>query len=301
VRISRTIDLKGPVHQRVHYVDHGGRGVPIVLVHGLGGSSETWMGVAPALTEVGHVLALDLPGFGRTPLAEDRVASIEGNVELVDRFISEVTGGPAVLVGNSMGAMTSTFEATEHPENVVALVLIDPAVPHPEGTPVDPAVEMTFTTYAMPNGEELVANYIQTMTPAETVRAGMQLSCFDVARVAPEVVAAHVELQTERRRMAWANRALVEAARSLMETNAVDQRHYEAIKAVTVPTLLMHGEHDRLIPLAAAMAVAGLRPDWDFEILDGVGHAPQLEDPTRVASVVSRWLARLGELSDAKA
>jgi pimeloyl-ACP methyl ester carboxylesterase len=297
VRIVKSIDLNGPVH----YVDYGGVGTPIVLVHGLGGSSENWLGVGPALAEVGRVLAIDLAGFGRTPLTKTRGCSIPDNVALLDRFLDEVVGEPAVLVGNSMGGMISTFEAAEHPERLAALVLVDPAVPYPAGTPVDPIVEMTFSTYALPNGEDLVAQFVSNMTPEDTVRTAMQLSCYNLDRIAPEVVDAHVLLQIERREMAWANRALVEAARSLMETNSLDERHYGAIRAVTAPTLLIHGEHDRLIPLAAALAVAGMRPDWDVKILDGVGHAPQLEDPSRVAREITRWLPTVLDRSEAKA
>jgi pimeloyl-ACP methyl ester carboxylesterase len=297
VRLERSIDLDGPVH----YLDFGGNGLPIVLVHGLGGSSQNWLGAGPLLTETGHVQAIDLAGFGRTPLTESRGCSIPENVALLDRFLEEVVGRPAILVGNSMGAMISTFETAAHPERVAALVLVDSAVPYPDGTPVDPVVEMTFGTYADPNGEEMVRAFVERMSPEDVVRTGMELSCHDITRVEPEIVAAHVLLQNERREMAWANRALVEAARSLLETNSADGGHFDAIRAVTVPTLMIHGEHDRLIPLVAAMAVAGRRPDWDLEILDGVGHAPQLEDPSRVASVIVRWLARVGVPSDAKA
>ncbi|MEA2433629.1 MAG: hypothetical protein QOG54_1086 [Actinomycetota bacterium] len=297
MRIEQTIDLDGPVH----FVDYGGEGPPIVLVHGLGGSSENWLGVGPELAKVGQVRALDLAGFGRTPLTATRGCSISENVTLLDRFLDEVVGEPAVLVGNSMGAMISTFETAQRPDRVAALVLVDSAVPYPEGTPIDPVVEMTFTTYADPNGEDLVQAFVERMSPEETVRTGMALSCYDVARVAPEIVAAHVQLQVERREMHWANRALVEAARSLMDTNTLDERHYEAIKAITTPTLMIHGEHDRLIPLAAALAVAGLRSDWDIRILDGAGHAPHLEDPLRVAGEISRWLPTVLDLTEATA
>ncbi len=59
----RTADLNGPVK----YVDFGGKGPPMVLVHGLGGSSVNWFAVGGGLARDHHVYAIDLPGFGRSP------------------------------------------------------------------------------------------------------------------------------------------------------------------------------------------------------------------------------------------
>ena len=105
---SRTVDIDGPVH----HVDFGGRedGPIVVLVHGLGGSHLNWDLFAPLLTPHARVHALDLPGFGRSEPGE-RTANVRDNVVVLDRFVREVTGGPVVLVGNSMGGMVSVLEA----------------------------------------------------------------------------------------------------------------------------------------------------------------------------------------------
>src|SRR5712692_7938224 len=95
---SRTVDLDGPLH----FADFGGSGPTMVLVHGLGGSHVNWMAVGPALAARARVLAPDLAGFGRTPLA-GRSAHLRANQGLLDRFLDAVADGPAVLVGNSMG------------------------------------------------------------------------------------------------------------------------------------------------------------------------------------------------------
>src|ERR671911_1636646 len=96
---SRFADLDGPVH----YVGWDGPpGRTFVLVHGLGGSLLSWLAVAPGLARHGPVLAMDLPGFGRTERygRRSRVTDLRGTVS---RFVDEVAGGgPVVLVGNSM-------------------------------------------------------------------------------------------------------------------------------------------------------------------------------------------------------
>src|SRR5437879_4560738 len=103
---SRTIDLDGPVH----YADFGGTGPTLVLVHGLGGSHVNWLAVAPVLARRARVLAVDLAGFGRTPLGE-RSADVHTNRVLLDRFLDAVAAGSAVLVGNSMGGLLAMMEA----------------------------------------------------------------------------------------------------------------------------------------------------------------------------------------------
>src|SRR5690348_12888685 len=112
---SHTITIAGGP---VHYVDYGGEGTPVVLVHGLGGSHLNWMCVGRELAAAPpgyRVVAPDLVGFGRTPLA-GRSSSIEAQVELLAAFIEKVAGGPCVLAGNSMGGLISVLTAEAHPE-----------------------------------------------------------------------------------------------------------------------------------------------------------------------------------------
>ena len=139
---SRTVDLDGPVH----YVDFGGPddGPAVVLVHGLGGSHLNWDLFAPLLNPHARVWALDLPGFGRSEPG-GRQVSVPANVAVLDRFLAEVVGEPAVLVGNSMGGMISILAAGERPDAVTGLVLLDPAIPGPRRA-LDPLVAVTFAT-----------------------------------------------------------------------------------------------------------------------------------------------------------
>src|SRR5688572_27076484 len=97
-----TLDVHGPVN----VADFGGEGPPMVLVHGLGGSHVNWVRLGPLLAERARVLAPDLPGFGYTP-PKGRSVTVQANAQWLDRFIAEVIGRPAILVGNSMGGLIS--------------------------------------------------------------------------------------------------------------------------------------------------------------------------------------------------
>jgi len=286
---SRFVDLDGPVH----YADFGGdaaAGPPLVLVHGLGGSHLNWMAAAPLLTGRSRVLAPDLIGFGRTPLA-GRPARIRANQRLLARFLDEVVGGPVVLVANSMGGLISLLVAAEHPERVAGLVLVDPAVPRPRGVRLDREVRLGFTAFAIPGlGERVLAHRRSRLGAERLVADVLRICCVDSARVAPEVVAAMCALTQERNALKGSDAAFLAAARSLLLALARPGPYLRVVQSVTAPTLLLQGDGDRLVPLGASQAIARARPSWTFQVLDGLGHVPHLEDPQRFAAAVTAWL-----------
>ena len=289
---SRRIDIDGSVH----YVEWDGPadGPTFVLVHGLGGSHINWFSVAPGLAERGRVLAVDLAGFGRTA-PEGRRSTIGANRRLLHRFIEASGSAPAILIGNSMGGAISAIEAADEPESVAGLVLVDAALPRAlNGTP-DARVAAAFATYLVPGvGERFMRTRQKSMGVEGLVRETMKLCTVDPARIDPAVIEAHIGLGHERADKPWTNKAFLEAARSLLRRLARRERFYEALKRISCPTLIIQGAQDRLVPLAAARAVAALRPDWQFEVFDDIGHIPQLEDPSRWLVTVNRWLDGAG-------
>jgi pimeloyl-ACP methyl ester carboxylesterase len=293
---SRTVDLGGPVH----FADFGGSGPTMVLVHGLGGSHLNWLAVGPALAARARVLAPDLAGFGRTPLA-GRSAHVRANAQLLDRFVDAVAEGPAILIGNSMGGLLAMMEAERQPEKVSRLVLVGAAQPRPPGTRFDPVVALTFATYAVPGlGERFMRWRAARRGPEGLVRDTLQLVCADPARVPAEVVAAHVALARDRMdRMPWGNQAFLEAARSIVFTLARRRDVHAMIGRIAAPALLVQGTRDRLVSLAASCATVALRPDWTLAVLEGIGHVPQLETPEQFVATVTGWLdGHVGRAAD---
>src|SRR4051794_17808904 len=169
---SHTLDWDGPVH----YLDFGGDpdGPTVVLVHGLGGSHLNWDLLAPLLAPHARVLALDLPGFGRSePFG--RRATVQANVAVLRRFLAEIAGGPAVLVGNSMGGMISVFAAASAPRVVSGVVLLDPALPGGRRA-LDPLVAAQFLLYSLPFvGERFLWFRRQRHSPLHRVREMLEL------------------------------------------------------------------------------------------------------------------------------
>jgi pimeloyl-ACP methyl ester carboxylesterase len=284
---SRTVDLDGPVH----YVDFGGPddGPAVVLVHGLGGSHLNWDLFAPLLSPHARVWALDLPGFGRSEPG-GRQASVPANVAVLDRFLAEVVGEPAVLVGNSMGGMISVLAAGERPEAVTGLVLLDPAIPGPRRA-LDPLVAVTFALYSLPFvGERFLAVRRTRQSALRRVRETLQLCGVDPDTLPAEVIDRSVTLLEEREDVEGMDKAFLAAARSLLKLLVDSRRYRAAMASIDDPVLLVHGDRDRLVPVAAARDIARRHPDWRYLELPDVGHVPQLQVPEQLASEVLDWI-----------
>jgi pimeloyl-ACP methyl ester carboxylesterase len=287
---SRVVDLGGPVH----YVDFGGPGdsPAVVLVHGLGGSHLNWDLLAPLLNEHARVWAIDLPGFGRSEPG-GRTASVAANAAVLQRFLAEVVGEPAILVGNSMGGMLSILAAGERPEAVTGLVLLDPAVPGPRRA-LDPLVALMFAIYAVPFlGERFVRTRRNKTTELARVREMLSLCGVDPDSVPQEVIDRSVTQLQERKDVDGMDRAFLAAARSLLKLLVDPRRYRRAMASIRVPVLLVHGDRDRLVPVAAARDISRRHPTWRYIELAGVGHVPQLQVPDRVARDVLTWLEEM--------
>ncbi len=283
----RTVDLDGPVH----YADFGGDGPPIVMVHGLGGSHLNWMSVGPALARNARVLAPDLPGFGLSPPGR-RGVGLAAARQTLARFIREVAGGSAVLFGNSMGGFVSAMLAGRFPELVTRLVLVNPAQPLPRLRIVDPVTAAIFIAYAVPGvGEAFVGRGMARLGAEGMVRYMLDRCCVDSKRVAEEVVLRHVELTRRREKEApWSNIAFLRAARSLLALLLLrPEEFHRAIDRIRAPTLLVHGERDRVVPVEASRQLARRRPDWTLEIFADAGHVPMLEHPRRFLETYRQW------------
>ena len=286
---SRWADLGVPVH----YVDHGGPadGPLLVLVHGLGGSLVNWAAVAPLLTPTCRVLALDLIGFGHTKAATAST-SVTANQLMLQRFLTEVAGGPAILVGNSMGGLISILQAARHPETVTAMVLIDPALPSQPGLRPDPLVTASFGMYAVPPiGRAMLRARRRTRSPEQLAMDVLRLCCVDPARVPADVLEQHMEVARRRRGYPDIDDHFLAAARSMMATLARRRSYLAAMRAIQVPVLLLHGEKDRLVPVGVSRAIAAANPSWRFVVAPDVGHIPQLEAPVWTAGQILDWLA----------
>ena len=289
----------GPDLPPVHWVDFGGPSgasvgddahTPVVLVHGLGGSHLNWVLFGPLLRRHGRVYAVDLAGFGLTPGGE-RESTVTANVTLLTAFLRDVVREPAILVGNSMGGMVALLLTATHPDLVHRLVLLDPSIPT-RRRDTDRQVAATFLVYGIPRVGEAFVRRIGQRSDRQRVMDTTNLCFADPTRADPEVLDAAVELLAYRRQhVPDAQPGYLGAARSILRVLQRGRRYAALLRTLDVPVLLVHGEGDRLVPVAAARAAAAENPGWTTRILPDLGHAPMLEKPELVAGIVDDWLA----------
>jgi pimeloyl-ACP methyl ester carboxylesterase len=130
------------------------------------------------------------------------------------------------------------------------------------------------------------------LTSRQLVQQVIDLCFADPGRASPELLAAATDLAEQRRDCPGQHAAFLGAARSLLSVLARPARYQALLRALDLPVLLVHGDRDRLVPVAAARAALAGNPHWDAAILAGVGHTPQLEAPDDVVRHLTGWLDR---------
>jgi len=262
----------------------------VLLVHGLGGHTISWEPSAPGLADRLHatVTAVDLPGFGLTRVPRGRRATLgtHGRVlrSLLERW------GPSIVAGNSMGGALGIGLAARRPDLVRALVLVDPALPHPAMNPAQWTVVARLAPMMVPMvGAQFLAARARLLGPERLVDDTLGWTLCDPTRLDPALRQRLVALARTRRGFPEAPAAYADSARSLFWYLTRAMRADEA--RLACPSLIVHGDRDRLVPLAAARALAARRPEFALEVIDDCGHAPQLEVPEQFLAATVPWLA----------
>ncbi len=284
----RSVDLAGPVAYRTW---DGPVDTAFVLVHGLGASHLSWVQVAEGLSGLGRVIALDLPGFGASPLA-GRGARLMDQRRTLSDVLGWVGASRVILCGNSMGGATSILQAAVEPASVDGIVLTNSVFPWRFGAVPHPLVLAAFGVYATPwLGEGVVSWRVREMDPDQMVRLSLRVLAADPRSIPDDVVRLLVDLTSERRDDPDVARAFIDAARSMLRLGRRPDVSRRALEHVSCPVLLLHGRRDRLVPAAFAEAELARHPTWRGRYLNDLGHIPQMEAPGRWLAEVADWFA----------
>ncbi|HYG28309.1 MAG TPA: alpha/beta hydrolase [Caulobacteraceae bacterium] len=262
---------------RVHYRDEGSRTGPvIVLVHGFSASLHTWEPWVQRLAPDYRVITLDLPGHGLTRAPEGYQASMDRYAEVVDQVTSRLGLQGFVLGGNSMGGHVSWLYALKHPEKLTALVLVNSAGwPDGAGDEEEPIV---FKVLASPVGRALVGR----MDSTQMIRGGLR-AAFEPT---PDMVDDAMLTRYVQMARAPGHRDIIF---SLM-TGERPLATPEKLAAIQVPTLILHGDTDKLIHVAAGRQFDAAIPDSTLIVYENVGHIPMEQIPDRSANDLQAWL-----------
>lgn len=261
----------------LHYLEEG-RGPATVLVHGLGGFAESWRHNIPELARHGRVIALDLPGFGRSGKPR-RAYTLDFLARALDGLLGALGVDTVRLVGHSLGGAVAARFALEHPGRVERLAFLGAAVP---GFPLRPS--WIYRTLSLPGLGEMLSILI---TPG--ICATALERCF--AHPDAEEIRFFVEHEYAARASRDGRAAYLSLLRSVRDDFRLGSDAYRAaLSRLGRGVLVVHGREDRVVPPAHARQVAdGLgiaQPRW----LDRCGHFPQIEHASAVNAYLRDFL-----------
>lgn len=262
-----------------------GDGEPALYVHGLGGASTNWTDFAGLLAGRLAGEALDLPGFGLSgpPPAGDY--SLTGHARTVIAYLEHRGAGPVHLFGNSLGGAVAVAVAAARPDLVRTLTLISPAMPWLR-VRRGPAAGMPLLL--LPGIGAVVQRRMDALTPEERARGLITLCFADPSLVPQNRVDEAIEDVRRRRDLPWRNEALLQSFRGLVASYVArgPRSLWRQAAAVQAPTLVVWGDRDQLVPVAAAPRTAAAIPGARLLVLPNVGHTAQLEAPRTTARAV---------------
>ncbi len=263
---SRRLSAAGRV---LHLYERAGRGraPPALLVHGLGGNAYSFLPLLRTLVrECRRVVAVELPGHGRSPLAAaDEPATLIECGEAVGAALVEL-GEPAVVIGNSLGGAIGLYTAAALPERVAGFVGLNPA-----GAPL--------------TGDDRRA-------VIEAFRGGSVPAARDLMRRLYYRPPKLGWLFTHGLARHWASRPV---QRLVEDLRLADQPGIpaETLARIVAPVLILWGEHDRILPASSADYFRAALQPGSVEVVPASGHLPQLEQSRLVAARVARFLREL--------
>jgi|CZKU01.1.fsa_nt_gi pimeloyl-ACP methyl ester carboxylesterase len=264
---SRFVDVDG---MSVHYRDEGS-GPPIVLIHGTGASLHTWDAWTAALSGTHRVVRFDLPGFGLTGPNPDGDYRIDTYVDFVEHVTTRLGLDRFALAGNSLGGQIAWRFAVRHPADVRALVLVDAA-----GYPRSVRPPLVFRLGSVP----VVSSLMGHLDPRMLVKSTLKKTYGDPARITPDLVERYYELA-----LRPGNRAAFGARTALPFEDRTAQ-----LRDLNVPTLILWGAKDRLIPVSDAQRFATDIHGATLHVFDDLGHVPMEEDGAGTVAVARAFL-----------
>ncbi len=255
-------------------------GQPLVFIHGLSGCWQNWLEQLPVLARGHRVLAVDLPGFGSSPMP-GREISISGYGRVLDSLLEQLEIDAAAVIGNSMGGFIGAELAIAFPQRVERLVLISAAG---ISTYADPRTARAIPT--LRRGERIAAAGAAWLaSKSDTVARRARLRDATLALVTRHPSRLPAPLAAEQLRGAG-KPGFLQALESIL-----DYDFRERLAEIACPTLIVWGDGDRLINVRDADVFAELIPGSRKVIFEDTGHMAMLERPAAFNALLSDFLA----------
>ena len=259
------------------YKEIYGTGDPILCLHGLGASIYSWRHFIPPFSRNNKLILVDFKGCGKSPKPLDTHYSIEEKVEDIYNIILQENLTNLTLVGNSLGGAIALLVAMrlgkEEPERITRLILIDSAGDK-ETLPIHLKILRSI----------LGAPMIYLAPSRLAAKMTLRMCYYDRKRITEEQINAYaVPISSLRGR-----HALLQTGRQCIPANADEL--IEELTTISVPTFILWGREDRVIPLKVGELLHQLIPNSTLEVIEHCGHVPQEEKPDETIARISRFL-----------
>jgi len=266
---SHFVDVDGV---RLHYQEKG-TGVPLLLLHGFTSSTYSWKDVFDPLASNFRVIAVDLKGFGFSA-KPDGDYTRRGQAVLIGHLLDQLHLDKVWLCGSSMGGEVAVNLALLEPNRVAGLILIDGS-----GLPVSGSGSLAPNYLLVPVIGRVLTAF--SLTSDKLVREGLRKSFYDPAKITEERVAAYYLPLTTRDGQRAALRARVQTGAYPFEQD---------LHKITMPTLIIWGAEDQLIPVEAGRKFNELIPGSKLIVFENCGHLAAEEVPDRVVKEISNFV-----------
>jgi pimeloyl-ACP methyl ester carboxylesterase len=251
----------------------------MLFVHGFGASMFSWRYLVPALEKNARLLLLDLKGFGRSPKPADGRYSIYDQAQLVHRFIADRNLTNLTLIGHSYGGgvalVTSLSLLAEAQQRLRRLVLID-SIGYQQPLPL--FVKILRNPVLGPVAVTVVPRKLQVLSI-------LKLAYHDDGKI----TAAAVDRYAEPLNSPGGRQALCETAKSIIPSDI--EALTTQYRRITVPTFILWGEEDRIVPVAIGMRLKQDIPKSTLHVIEKCGHIPHEEQPERALAALQGFLA----------
>jgi pimeloyl-ACP methyl ester carboxylesterase len=260
---------------QVHLRDEGPHNdlTPIVLLHGTASSLHTWDGWAQELALTRRVVRFDLPGFGLTGPTPDGKYSIDRYAQFVIGVLDKLKINRFDIAGNSLGGNIAWYTALRNPERVEKLILVDAGGYRYQSESVPLAFRLSQTP--------LLRDLAAYILPRNVVASSVKNTYGDPAKVTEKQIDRYYEL------------ALREGNRHALSERFMQMpvgQFENLIHELRVPTLILWGSMDRLIPVVYAKHFNEDITGSQLMVFDNLGHIPQEEDPTLTVKYVEAFI-----------
>ena len=249
-----------------------------LLLHGYGASGFSWRYWAPRLAELGHVILVDLKGFGRSPKPDDGRYAPADQAELIHRLVESRDLADLTLVGHSLGggvALLTALRLHDAGGGRLRRLVVVGGVAYEQRLP--PFVGLA-------ERPRLANALFRLVGPRRVVRSVLRGIVYDGSLITEEQVRGYADPLGS----PAAVRALIDAARQIVphDLDRVTPRYRE----ITLPSLLVWGRGDRVVPLAVGQRLAAELPDARLHVLERCGHLPAEERPDESFAVLADFL-----------